>query len=159
MIVKPVKLVKIFFVVISLKKENLGKKWKKGFGPVSAPFLSFLSSVINRRKLAYHTYLIPAKSRSPRDFLQSLVTFSSRFLNWSISCQDLAKSPHLFLIISFRSHHSFENRPNFCKNSTSWAKERLFIREKKKRKQIEVTCLQVTVSFVCSCSWQMFSET
>lgn len=115
MIVKPVKLVKIFFVVISLKKENLGKKWKKGFGPVSAPFLSFLSSVINRRKLAYHTYLIPAKSRSPRDFLQSLVTFSSRFLNWSISCQDLAKSPHLFLIISFRSHHSFENRPNFLK--------------------------------------------
>lgn len=114
MIVKPVKLVKIFFVVISLKKENLGKKWKKGFGPVSAPFLSFLSSVINRRKLAYHTYLIPAKSRSPRDFLQSLVTFSSRFLNWSISCQDLAKSPHLFLIISFRSH-SFENRPNFLK--------------------------------------------
>lgn len=115
MIVKPVKPVKIFFVVISLKKENLGKKWKKGFGPVSAPFLSFLSSVINRRKLAYHTYLIPAKSRSPRDFLQSLVTFSSRFLNWSISCQDLAKSPHLFLIISFRSHHSFENRPNFLK--------------------------------------------
>lgn len=115
MIVKPVKSVKIFFVVISLKKENLGKKWKKGFGPVSAPFLSFLSSVINRRKLAYHTYLIPAKSRSPRDFLQSLVTFSSRFLNWSISCQDLAKTPHLFLIISFRSH-SFENRPKVLKN-------------------------------------------